>query len=162
MKRILSLLLAATMVLGLAGCQNEPEEAGVPFVGQVELTDIKDDELAILAESPSEIPLLPMPEHLQLYKLLLFQGFHRFPHLRLLPWCWYFQSPPIKPVSFSSPPCQLLFCCWSFHTKVFIQSCNGCFRCCTWSENSVKAHGFKASFHFIKRLFSDNDISANI
>lgn len=62
MKRILSLLLAATMVLGLAGCQNEPEEAGVPFVGQVELTDIKDDELAILAESPSAIPLLPMPE----------------------------------------------------------------------------------------------------
>ena len=55
-----------------------------------------------------------------------------------------------------------VFCFRCFHAKVFIQGRNGSFRRCTRTKNPVKAHCLEAFLYFIKRLFSNNDITAYI
>lgn len=60
MKRASCLVLAAALALFLCGCHDKGEPTA--FVNPVAVTDIAEDELAILSESPSDLPLVPMPE----------------------------------------------------------------------------------------------------
>ena len=54
-----------------------------------------------------------------------------------------------------------LFFCFRF-SQIFVQSFNGCFRCGSRSEYTVKSHLFETFFYFIKRLLSNYDISTYI